>query len=157
MRAMKRGEVRIIVRFSAAVPLWHLAVYGLVLFLASFCVGRYSREFSRQSADARVEEHVTNATPRAVPETTPQTANAARVVQVTIQGMEFHPAKLEIKAGDTVEWRNDDITPHTATCASFDSGSIEPDAAWRHTFTAPEEIAYACTFHPDMKGAVLVR
>ncbi|MFL6531030.1 MAG: cupredoxin family copper-binding protein [Chthoniobacterales bacterium] len=150
---MNRGEVRIIVRFSAAVPWWHLAVYGLLLFVGAFSVGRYSRGFSRESSQASVAETVT----RVVPETPPQTAKASGVVQVTIRGMEYLPQKLEIKAGETVEWKNDDITPHTVTSASFDSGSIAPDESWRHTFTEADELAYACTFHPDMKGVVSVR
>lgn len=154
MRAMKRGEIRIVVRFSAAVTWWHFAVYALVLFVAAFCVGRYSRGFTRE---ASVAASVLTISSRAVPGLPPPKANPSDVIQVIIRGMEFLPAKLEIKAGDTVEWKNDDITPHTATCASFDSGSIAPDESWRHTFTAAEEIAYACTFHPGMKGVVSVK
>lgn len=33
------------------------------------------------------------------------------------------------------EWKNADLTPHTATAPSFgDSGSIQPGQSWRHTF-----------------------
>ena len=84
-------------------------------------------------------------------------ANAPAVIQVMIRNMKFDPATIEVKAGDTIEWKNDDITPHTATSATFDSGSIDPDKSWRHTFTQPGHFDYTCTFHPEMKGSVTVK
>jgi plastocyanin len=157
MRAMKRGEIRIIVRFSAAVPLWRVALYGLVLFVVSFCVGRYTRDFTRQSSKVAVEERAANLASTIAASPSAQKTAPPGVVQVTIRGMQYEPARVEIKSGGTVEWKNDDITPHTVTCASFDSGSIGPDESWRHTFTSADEINYACTFHPGMKGVILVR
>jgi plastocyanin len=71
--------------------------------------------------------------------------------------MQFVPARLEIRQGDVVEWTNDDLTPHTATSATFDSGSIEPDKSWRRTFTEAGEFPYACTFHPDMQATVVAK
>jgi len=76
---------------------------------------------------------------------------------VAMKNMKFSPATIEIKKGDTVEWKNDDITPHTATSATFDSGSIASDAAWRHTFKEAGNFPYTCTFHPVMKGTVIVK
>jgi mono/diheme cytochrome c family protein/plastocyanin len=84
-------------------------------------------------------------------------ANAPAVVQVVIRNMKFNPPNLEVKKGDVVEWKNDDITPHTATSATFDSASIDPDKSWRHTFTEAGSFPYTCTFHPDMKAAVIVK
>src|SRR6266849_9420180 len=34
---------------------------------------------------------------------------------VVIREVKFQPTVLTVKVGDTVEWRNDDIVPHTAT------------------------------------------
>ena len=34
---------------------------------------------------------------------------------VAIRELKFQPAVLTVKVGDTVEWKNDDIVPHTAT------------------------------------------
>jgi len=79
------------------------------------------------------------------------------VLHVAMKNMKFSPATIEIKKGDTVEWKNDDITPHTATSAAFDSGSIASDAGWRHTFTQAGSFPYYCTFHPEMKGTVVVK
>jgi len=83
--------------------------------------------------------------------------SATRVVQVAIHGMKFAPASIEVRVGDTVEWKNDDITPHTVTSAAFDSGSIDPDKSWRRTFTEAGQFSYACTFHPEMKGSITVK
>jgi plastocyanin len=79
------------------------------------------------------------------------------VVHVAIKNMKFSPATVEIRKGHTVEWKNDDITPHTATGAAFDSASIASEASWQHTFTEAGSFPYICTFHPDMKGSVSVK
>lgn len=84
-------------------------------------------------------------------------AGQPAIVQVLIRNMQFSPATLEVKKGDVIEWKNDDLTPHTATSPVFDSGSIEPDKSWRHTFTDAGSFPYACTFHPDMKASVVVK
>lgn len=84
-------------------------------------------------------------------------ADAPAVVQIMIRNMKFNPPSLEVKKGDTVEWKNDDITPHTATSTTFDSASIAPETSWRHTFTEAGSFPYNCTFHPDMKAAVIVK
>jgi plastocyanin len=39
----------------------------------------------------------------------------------------------------------------------FDSGSIDPEKSWRHTFTEAGELPYFCTFQPEMKAAVVVK
>jgi plastocyanin len=71
--------------------------------------------------------------------------------------MKFDPPNLVVKKGDIVEWKNDDITPHTATSPTFDSGPINPEKSWRHTFTEAGSFSYSCTFHPAMKAAIVVK
>lgn len=82
---------------------------------------------------------------------------ARAVVKVAMRNMQFYPRTLKIKKGDVVEWKNDDVVPHTATSASFDSGSMNPKTSWRHTFTKAGQFAYVCTFHPTMTGVVAVK
>ena len=84
-------------------------------------------------------------------------AQSDAVVQISIRGMKFVPATVEIRVGQTVEWKNDDITPHTATSAAFDSGSIDADKSWRRTFAEAGQFPFSCTFHPEMKGAIVVK
>ena len=79
---------------------------------------------------------------------------------VTIRLLKYSPDRIEIRTGETIEWANRDLTPHTITsqgAGDLDSGSINAGAAWRHTFAQPGTFPYYCTFHPEMKGAVVVR
>ena len=82
---------------------------------------------------------------------------ARAVATVSMRNTQFYPRTLKIRKGDVVEWKNDDIVPHTATSASFDSGSMNPETSWRHMFTKAGQFAYVCTFHPTMTGVVVVK
>ncbi len=77
---------------------------------------------------------------------------------VEMQGLEFSPARLAIQAGDTVTWVNADVLAHTTTAAdgSWDSGSLSKGDAWSFTFDGAGEFDYDCTFHPTMRGVVIV-
>lgn len=77
---------------------------------------------------------------------------------VVIEGMAYTPAKLSVKAGDTVEWVNRDLFPHTATAAdrTFDSREIAAGASWRYVVKKRGELGYLCTLHPTMKATLLV-
>src|SRR5207237_9354679 len=78
---------------------------------------------------------------------------------VTIRGGTFTPAKLTVRAGDTVIWSNGDDREHTVVSANgaFNSGAIRPGGsfAWR----APKggDYPYGCTIHPRMRGLVSVQ
>jgi plastocyanin len=74
-----------------------------------------------------------------------------------MRNLQFYPVNIEVKKGEAVEWKNDDLVPHTATSASFDSGTIVSGQSWRHTFTDAGNFPYVCTFHPQMKGVVIVK
>ncbi len=71
----------------------------------------------------------------------------------------FNPKRIEIAAGGTVTWTNNDPLIHTITAdnGSWDSGPIEPGKTWSHTFTQPGEFAFHCTPHPFMKAVIVVR
>jgi plastocyanin len=80
---------------------------------------------------------------------------ATHVVQV--EGMSFKPAVLTVKPGDTVVWQNKDIVPHTATAAGkFDSKQIAGGASWSWTARTKGRHDYVCSYHPGMKGSVVV-
>jgi plastocyanin len=76
---------------------------------------------------------------------------------VVVEGMAFQPATLKVRQGDTVVWRNRDVVPHTATAAGrFDSGQIGAGQAWSWTAKDKGQLGYVCTYHPGMKGVVVV-
>ena len=145
--------------------LWMLVICGFVFFFAGFFSTRHGADFTATNveqgnpppAQSTLQSVQTGSTSTSAVQSTVAHANAPVVAHVAMKNMKFSPATIEIKNGDTVEWKNDDITPHTATSARFDSGPIVSDAAWRHTFTLAGSFPYTCTFHPEMKGTVIIK
>lgn len=82
----------------------------------------------------------------------------------------YRPNPIEVNTGDTVTWINDDLTSHTATSGSPESGStgmfggtddspeiIGPEGDTQSfTFDEDGEFEYYCTLHPSMVGTVIV-
>ena len=106
-------------------------------------------------APARTDTARTPARPAPQPAPRP----AARTSSVTIKNLNYLKPKLEITAGTTVVWTNNDAVPHTVTATdrSFDSGLIQPGKTYRRTFTRPGTYNYFCTPHPFMKATVVVK
>lgn len=94
---------------------------------------------------------------------------AAATVEMTAD-LKFVPENLTIEAGDTVTWRNVSDVPHTVTgdaskasdeahvqlpegAEPFDSGFIQKDETFSHTFEVPGEYTYFCIPH---EGAGMV-
>jgi plastocyanin len=77
---------------------------------------------------------------------------------VVIEGMQFTPAALVVRRGDTVVWVNRDLVAHTATAGSrFDSGSIAANASWSFVARKRGRFDYLCTLHPMMKATLVVQ
>lgn len=92
------------------------------------------------------------------------------------EDFQFHPARITISAGDTVEWVNRGRTvTHTVTAdprlanapdvveippgaEPFDSGRIPLQESFRHTFEVPGTYVYLCQTHRDegMFGTIVV-
>jgi uncharacterized membrane protein len=77
---------------------------------------------------------------------------------VIIKHMHFEPATLRAKAGEKVQWKNEDIFAHTVTAndGSFDSGLIQPGSSWQTTISKTGTIAYHCGPHPNMTASLVV-
>jgi plastocyanin len=101
------------------------------------------------------------ARPAPTPAVTPATPAAPKKTlrRVTLRAFSFNPPRIDIEAGTTVEFRNNDQVWHsvTATDRSFDAGLIDPGKSWRHTFTKPGTYNFFCQPHPFMKGVIVVR
>jgi plastocyanin len=79
---------------------------------------------------------------------------------IVIREAKFQPAALTVKVGDTVNWRNDDIVPHTATSTEpkkFDSGILPVGSSWKYVVTKGGTYFYNCTLHPNMKAKFIVQ
>ena len=77
---------------------------------------------------------------------------------VIIQGFKFQPADLTVNAGDTIEFTNQDMLPHNAVSqGKFDSGKLETGKSSKYVATERGVFDYICTYHPNMKGRLVVR
>jgi copper-containing nitrite reductase len=73
----------------------------------------------------------------------------------------YSPASITVVIGvnNTVVWTNKDSVPHTVTAVdkSFDSGNMNAGDAFTYTFTTAGTYQYTCSYHPWMKGTVVVK
>lgn len=78
---------------------------------------------------------------------------------VRIKSMQFSPARLTIKAGDSVVFENADGPAHTATAdnGSFDTGNLSSGKSASVTFSEAGEIKYFCRWHRSMRGKITVQ
>ncbi len=78
---------------------------------------------------------------------------------VRIAGMKFTPNVISVRPGDTVEFINTDLVPHTVTersARAFDSGMISAKATWKLVAGEEGTFRYRCIYHPDMTGKIAV-
>ena len=85
-------------------------------------------------------------------------AVSAEDATAKIDNFTFVPARLTVKAGTTVTWRNEDDIPHTVTASNrlFKSKALDTDDSFSFTFAAPGTYEYFCSLHPRMTGTVVV-
>lgn len=76
---------------------------------------------------------------------------------VVINHMKFEPAELVVKRGDTVKFINRDLVIHNITEENkrWASPTIAPKSSW--SLVVKEKVNYYCSFHPVMKGKLLVK
>ena len=83
---------------------------------------------------------------------------AGKDYRVSIEGMKFVPESLEVAAGDTVTWSNEDFVPHTVSAGkSIESGTIEANGSWKYVARQKGRFEYICRFHPGMRGTLVVK
>ena len=85
-------------------------------------------------------------------------ALAAETHRVVIERFAFVPAELSIRLGDTVEFVNRDLVPHTANDGEgrWDAGTLDRGASARIAFEAAGTFPYVCAFHPNMRARIRV-
>jgi plastocyanin len=83
---------------------------------------------------------------------------------VTIQLFQYQPGQLEVKAGTTVTWVNQDDIQHTVTLGTLGNGNEAVNFSLSgkgttasFTFDRPGEYEYFCERHQSMRGRVLVK
>jgi plastocyanin len=99
-----------------------------------------------------------NATSQASSQEPASSAHVPGEHQVTIQQFKFEPQELTVNVGDTVVFTNQDAMPHNAVSAGkFDSGKIAHGATGKVVAKEKGTFDYICTFHPNMKGRLIVQ
>ena len=85
-------------------------------------------------------------------------AGVAKTHEVIADAASFKPKVLEVRAGDTVVWKNQDIFVHNvhATDKSFVSKDLEPKQSFKWKAGKKGRHAYGCTIHPTMTGTLVV-
>ena len=70
----------------------------------------------------------------------------------------FDPKTIEIEAGDTVTWTNDDNFTHTVQVDGQEDHKVERGESVSISFDTPGTYHYVCTLHKrDMDGEVIVK
>jgi plastocyanin len=89
---------------------------------------------------------------------TPGTAN------VTIKLFQYQPGRIQVKAGTTVTWLNEDEIFHTVTAVAeegksggFDASLDGKGKSFSFTFSQPGVYSYYCDRHEHMRGEIEVR
>ena len=98
----------------------------------------------------------------AATEEEPAGGGAAAVSLVNIQ---FDPSELEVKAGDTITFTNDEAVPHDvhktagpgADFSSGETGGMQEGDTFKLTLDEPGKYEYVCNVHaPGMAGTITV-
>jgi plastocyanin len=81
----------------------------------------------------------------------------------TIKIFQFQPRAIEVRAGTTVTWTNEDNIDHTVTSGTpetpvdnFDSGGFGRGQSFSAVLHTPGDYAYFCAKHKSMRGMVRV-
>jgi plastocyanin len=104
------------------------------------------------------------------------TAKPNVVINMTDKAPYYHPMKITVKPGETVEWKNDGQSVHAVSTEAqnaqnpkdaslpsgaqgFDSGFIPPGGSFSYTFKVPGTYKYFCLPHEKagMIGYVVVK
>lgn len=94
------------------------------------------------------------------PQTSASTATpVAGLKNVAINGMQFQPATIRVKAGEEVTWTNNAPMLHTITSRNnglLASERLNQGSTFSYTFEQPGVYSYYCALHPSMIGTVIV-
>ena len=75
-----------------------------------------------------------------------------------VKSYRFEPQTIEIQAGQTVTWTNEDNFTHTVQVEGQEDHEVEQGGSVEITFDEPGTYEYVCTLHSrDMDGTVIVK
>jgi len=75
-----------------------------------------------------------------------------------VKSYRFEPKVIEVEAGDTVTWTNEDNFTHTVEVDGEEDHEVEQGESFSITFDRTGTYHYVCTLHSkDMDGEVIVK
>ena len=81
--------------------------------------------------------------------------------KVSISNFTFSPAALEVPAGTTLRWVNDDDVPHTVLgsekSSAIRSPALDTSDSYTVVLSQPGTYRYFCSLHPHMTGTIVVK
>ncbi len=80
-----------------------------------------------------------------------------KTIDVAIQDFSFKSSTVTINSGDSIRWTNKDSASHTATGQGFDTGTLSNGQSKTIVFNEPGAYQYTCSFHPGMRGTIVVQ
>ncbi|HET7133966.1 MAG TPA: metallophosphoesterase [Gammaproteobacteria bacterium] len=99
--------------------------------------------------------------PLAIVDATLPPAAQAAARTIVIGNFTFSPANVEVPAGTTLTWSNEDDEPHTVVSAdgnpAIKSPPLDTGEKYATLFDRPGTYGYFCSLHPHMTGTVVVR
>ena len=80
------------------------------------------------------------------------------VTHMNMQNFAYQMANIQVRAGTTVTWTNQDSAPHSVTFENGmkDSGLLYQGQSFSYTFNTPGTYQYYCSVHPYMVATVTV-
>ena len=80
---------------------------------------------------------------------------AGKLLAVQMNNLAYAPTTITAHVGDRIAWANHDIFQHSATTPDFNV-VLKPGASGGVRLLKPGVINYICSFHPGMKGQIVV-
>jgi plastocyanin len=81
--------------------------------------------------------------------------------KISIGNFKFSPSVIEVPAGTTVLWINEDDVPHivigTDVGSPLKSPPLDTDDRYSAVLDKPGTYKYFCSLHPHMIGTVIVK
>jgi plastocyanin len=91
-------------------------------------------------------------------------ATGGKAAQVTMKNIQYKPASVTVKKGETVTWTNEDAANHDVTKTggpgpkfSSGTGNLKKGDTYKQTLNTPGQVKYVCTVHPGMEGTITVK
>jgi len=87
-------------------------------------------------------------------------ATTAAAATISMRAMKFETDSVEIRAGESVRWTNNDFVDHTVTFEQpgpTSSGYLRTNGTFVAKFEQRGVYRYHCTPHPNMRGVVIVK